>query len=234
MKTDDGWGAYVNGDGTLTLPSGTMIGGELQAGYLQHGDDSQTTFGIGGSITEPGVGTLGGSVGYERTEHDGIVITQEHGEAHASGFGMSASAERELHRARHARRAACRSGRATSTSRDSTRAPLPSSGNRCSVPTTRTWRARSAPSPPTARSPISSAISTPAPPPRWSHGLPTSVRPAVGKPPRPRRVHRRCHSTTTCSVGPLPRPRPVRRRVTSGRRVTPGAYPGFETGDAGR
>lgn len=92
VQTDQGWGTYVDADGTLTLPSGTSIAGGIQAGYMEQGDDSQTTFGIHGGVTEPGVGTVGGSFGYQSTTHDGVTLTTEHGEVHASGFGASASA----------------------------------------------------------------------------------------------------------------------------------------------
>ena len=59
---------------------------------MQQGDNSQTTFGVAGSVTEPGVGTIGGSFGYSRTDQDGVVLTTEQAEAHASGYGLSASA----------------------------------------------------------------------------------------------------------------------------------------------
>lgn len=93
VKTGDGWGTFIDADGTLTLPSGTTIGAGIQAGYMEQGDDSRATFGLEGSISEPGVGSAGGSFGYSRTEHDGNVVVQEHAEGHAEGFGVSVTGQ---------------------------------------------------------------------------------------------------------------------------------------------
>ena len=73
--------------------SGITIAGGVQAGLQESGGNSQTTFGLEGSVSEPGVGTIGGSVGYQshrrRTASPSPPSTAE---AHASGFGVSASA----------------------------------------------------------------------------------------------------------------------------------------------
>ena|SRR5215207_3674356 len=92
VRTDQGWGTFVDADGTLTLPSGTSIAGGINAGYMESGDNSQTTFGAYGSVTEPGVGTAGGSFGYQSTTQDGITVTQQTAEAHAAGFGAQVQA----------------------------------------------------------------------------------------------------------------------------------------------
>jgi hypothetical protein len=93
VRTDEGWGAYVEGDGTLYMPSGTTIRG---GGGLRYQEDAEgnSQFGVNvhGSISEPGLGTIGGSAGYTRIEQDGVVLEQTTAEAHASGFGMSAEA----------------------------------------------------------------------------------------------------------------------------------------------
>ena len=91
-STDQGWGASLDANGTLTTETGVTIGAGIQAGYAESGGNSQTTFGLEGSISEPGVGTIGGSVGYQSTTKDGVTVTTEHAEGHASGFGVTAQA----------------------------------------------------------------------------------------------------------------------------------------------
>jgi hypothetical protein len=91
-STDQGWGASLDAHGTLTTESGVTIGAGVQAGYVESGGNSQTTFGLEGSVSEPGVGTIGGSFGYQSTTKDGVTVTTEQAEAHASGFGVNASA----------------------------------------------------------------------------------------------------------------------------------------------
>jgi hypothetical protein len=96
VRTDQGWGTYVDADGSLLLPSGTTIAAGVNAGYMETADgDSQTTFGAHGSVSEPGVGTVGGSFGYQSTTHDGVTLTTQSAEAHASGFGATASASEQ-------------------------------------------------------------------------------------------------------------------------------------------
>ena len=91
-STDQGWGASLDANGTLTTETGVTIGAGIQAGYAESGGNSQTTLGLEGSISEPGVGTIGGSVGYQSTTKDGVTVTTEHAEGHASGFGVTAQA----------------------------------------------------------------------------------------------------------------------------------------------
>jgi hypothetical protein len=91
-STDQGWGASLDANGTLTTESGVTIGAGVQAGYMESGGNSQTTFGLEGSVSEPGVGTVGGSFGYQSTTKDGVTVTTEHAEGHASGFGVTAQA----------------------------------------------------------------------------------------------------------------------------------------------
>jgi hypothetical protein len=95
VRTDEGWGAYVDADGTFTLPSGTKIGGGLQASYLEDEDGSRTTFGVEGSVSSPGMGSVGGSYGYERIEEGDNVFTHHEASGYAEGFGIKASAEAE-------------------------------------------------------------------------------------------------------------------------------------------
>jgi hypothetical protein len=92
VRTDQGWGTYIDADGTLLLPSGTSIAAGINAGYMESGDNSSTTFGAYGSVTEPGVGTVGGSFGYQSTTQDGVTVTQQTAEAHAAGFGAQVQA----------------------------------------------------------------------------------------------------------------------------------------------
>ena len=93
VKTDQGWGAYVDADGTLQLPSGTTIGGGLAVAY-QEDAEGNNAFNVSGhgEVSMPGMGTIGGSAGYERIEQDGNVMERGYGEGHAEGFGMSAGA----------------------------------------------------------------------------------------------------------------------------------------------
>jgi hypothetical protein len=91
-SNQQGWGASLDANGTLTTESGVTIGAGVQAGYAESGGNSQTTLGLEGSVSEPGVGTIGGSVGYQSTTKDGVTVTTEQAEAHASGFGVNASA----------------------------------------------------------------------------------------------------------------------------------------------
>ncbi|HEX6237731.1 MAG TPA: hypothetical protein VFZ68_11085 [Acidimicrobiales bacterium] len=93
VKTDQGWGAFVDGEGTLYLPSGTQISADVLVRHEQDQEGSHTTLGLEGSVTKPGVGTAGGGIGYERLEKDGDVVEAFHAEGHAKGYGMSVEAE---------------------------------------------------------------------------------------------------------------------------------------------
>jgi len=87
-----GWGASLDADGSLLTDSGVTIGAGVQAAYAESGGNSQTTLGLEGSLSEPGLGTIGGGIGYQSTTKDGVTVTQEHADGYASGFGVTASA----------------------------------------------------------------------------------------------------------------------------------------------
>jgi hypothetical protein len=91
-SNQQGWGASLDADGSLLTDSGVTIGAGVQAGYAESGGNSQTTLGLEGSLSEPGLGTIGGGIGYQSTTKDGVTVTQEHAEGYASGFGVTASA----------------------------------------------------------------------------------------------------------------------------------------------
>lgn len=93
VKTDQGWGAFVDGDGTLYLPSGTQLSADVLVSHQQTEAGSHTTLGLEGSVTEPGLGTVGGGVGYERIERDGDVAEAFHAEGYGKGFGVSIEGE---------------------------------------------------------------------------------------------------------------------------------------------
>ena len=95
VRTDEGWGAYVDADGTYTLPSGTKFGAGIQASYQEDEDGSRTTFGVEGSVSSPGMGSVGGGYGYERIEEGDNVFTHHEASGYAEGFGIKASAEAE-------------------------------------------------------------------------------------------------------------------------------------------
>jgi hypothetical protein len=93
VRTDEGWGAFIDADGRLLTPEGTTITGGLQAGYYETDDGSRTTLGLQGSVSKPGVGSAGGSVGYQRIEQDGNVMSMGHASGYAEGFGIRVDAE---------------------------------------------------------------------------------------------------------------------------------------------
>jgi hypothetical protein len=93
IRTDEGWGAFVDADGTLRMPSGTTIHGGIEATYMENADGSYTSVGLEGSVSMPGMGTAGGAVGYERAEDaDGDVVEGFHAEGEVDALGISASA----------------------------------------------------------------------------------------------------------------------------------------------
>jgi hypothetical protein len=93
VQTQEGWGAYVDADGTLTLPSGTSISAGVEAAYTETAEGSELSVGVEGSVSMPGVGSVGGSVEYDRVEVDGDVVEGFHAEVEASGFGGEIRAE---------------------------------------------------------------------------------------------------------------------------------------------
>jgi len=60
--------------------------------YVDTPDGSAFSVGVEGSYTVPGVGTVGGSLGYDRVEADGVVAERFEGEAYASGYGFQVEA----------------------------------------------------------------------------------------------------------------------------------------------
>jgi hypothetical protein len=92
VNTDQGWGAFVDADGTLRLPSGTTIRGGLDVAYQESGDDSQLSVGLDGSVSMPGLGTAGGSLDYDRIESDGDVVETFQAQGEVDALGMSATA----------------------------------------------------------------------------------------------------------------------------------------------
>lgn len=95
VRTDEGWGAYLEADGTYTLPSGTVFGAGVQAGYSETAEGSHTTLGLEGSVSSPGIGSAGGSVGYDRVEADGTIVEQFRADGYADGFGARIEGEAE-------------------------------------------------------------------------------------------------------------------------------------------
>ena len=93
VNTDQGWGAFVDADGTLRLPSGTTIRGGLDVAYQETGDDSQLSVGVDGSVSMPGLGTAGGSLDYDRIESDGDVVETFQAQGEVDALGMSATAQ---------------------------------------------------------------------------------------------------------------------------------------------
>ena len=55
-------------------------------------DGSALSLGVEGSFTEPGVGTVGGSLGYDRIEHDGVVAERFEAGGFAEGYGVRVDA----------------------------------------------------------------------------------------------------------------------------------------------
>ena len=73
MREGDMWGASLDADGKLYLPSGDVVGGGVDAAYVDTPDGSALSVDVEGSYTRPGVGTVGGSLGYDRIEtSDGV------------------------------------------------------------------------------------------------------------------------------------------------------------------
>ena len=98
-STADGWGAYYDSEGTLRMPSGTTLRSAQHLSYQETADGSHLSVGLEGSVSVEGVGTVGGSVDYERLEHDGDVVEGIHAEGRVDALGVSASAEADY---RHA------------------------------------------------------------------------------------------------------------------------------------
>jgi hypothetical protein len=93
VKTDAGYAVAGDIDATLTLPSGTQVGGGL-SGNLSVEADGDTSYGVGANafVGQVGVGRVGVGFEHQRVEDDGNVFEQTSANASASGFGMSAQA----------------------------------------------------------------------------------------------------------------------------------------------
>jgi hypothetical protein len=92
LRNDEMWGASLDADGSLLRPDGSVIRGGIDASYVETADGSALSLGVEGSYTHPGVGTVGGSLGYDRLETGGIVVEQFEAEAYASGYGVKVDA----------------------------------------------------------------------------------------------------------------------------------------------
>ena len=92
VRTEEGWGTFVDTDGSWTLPSGVTLAGGMNAGYMEQGGDSQTTFGTHVSVSEAGYGTVGAGYQYESETRDGVTLTHQEGEVFAEGGGARITA----------------------------------------------------------------------------------------------------------------------------------------------
>jgi hypothetical protein len=92
-NTSEGWGAFVDGDGTLYLPEGTTVSGGLEASYLETADGTFASVGVEGSVSNPAYGSAGGAVGYTHIDAGGVEIDSVHAEGYAQGFGTQVSGE---------------------------------------------------------------------------------------------------------------------------------------------
>lgn len=87
-RADGAWGISGRGSGVLHTPTGVNIAASGHASYQENADgDSALSVGLAGSVSKPGIGTVGGGVGYERLEIDGIVLEKAHANAYVDGFG---------------------------------------------------------------------------------------------------------------------------------------------------
>lgn len=94
VNTSEGWGTYMNSDGSWTLPTGvTLRGGETFA-YSEDADGSHLSVGVHGGVGYMGMASVDGGIGYERHEQpDGDVVSRVHVEAEADVLGIAGSAE---------------------------------------------------------------------------------------------------------------------------------------------
>ena len=77
---------------SCTSPAATSSGGGVDAAYVDTPDGSALSVDVEGSYTRPGVGTVGGSLGYDRIEtSDGVTEHYEAG-GYASGYGVQVEA----------------------------------------------------------------------------------------------------------------------------------------------
>ena len=92
VRTDEGWGAYVNADGTLTLPTGTYVGANVGVNYAETADGSVFGASVGGRLGQTGVGEVGAGVEYDRIQQGDDVIEHVGGEVYGQGYGFEARA----------------------------------------------------------------------------------------------------------------------------------------------
>lgn len=83
----DRWAGRVDADGSIRLTNGSIVRGGVDAAYAVTEDGSALSVGLEGSYTQPGIGTVGGAVGYERVEAGDVVMEGFRGEAYAEGLG---------------------------------------------------------------------------------------------------------------------------------------------------
>ena len=92
VREGDMWGASLDADGTLYLPSGDVVGGGVDVAYVDTPDGSALSVDVEGSYTRPGVGTVGGSLGYDRIETTTVSTEQYEAGGYASGYGVQVEA----------------------------------------------------------------------------------------------------------------------------------------------
>jgi hypothetical protein len=92
VKTDEGWGTYVNADGSLTLPSGTYVGANVGVNYAETADGNVFGASVGGRLGQIGVGEVGAGVEYDRIQQGDDVIEHVGGEVYGEGYGFEARA----------------------------------------------------------------------------------------------------------------------------------------------
>ncbi|MEM9606397.1 MAG: hypothetical protein AAGA99_03175 [Actinomycetota bacterium] len=95
VRTDEHFGVSVDADGTLRRPDGSVIRGGVDVTYLEDDDGSALVVGLEGSYTQPGLGTIGGSIGYQRLDDGETVIEGFQAEADIDvlGAGLDAGVE---------------------------------------------------------------------------------------------------------------------------------------------
>ena len=92
QREGDNWAGSLDAEGTLYLENGSVVRGGLDAAYVSTDDGSALSVGLEGSFSSPGVGTVGGAVGYDRIEQGGVVAEKFDADGYASGFGLHVDA----------------------------------------------------------------------------------------------------------------------------------------------
>jgi len=91
-RSEDGWSAAGEAEGTWYGADGTRISGTVGLAYAETEDGSAFAASASGSYSSQ-YGTVGGGVSYDRIEKDGDVLETFEAEANAKGFGLDAFAE---------------------------------------------------------------------------------------------------------------------------------------------